>query len=105
ARLERLVAGRRFLEENGFGLARRERLAGDASSRSYERLILPGRELILMNSPRRPDGPPVKGGLPYSAIAHLAEDVTPFIAIATGLRARGFSAPEIYAADTAEGFI
>ncbi|MGZ3410617.1 MAG: tRNA (adenosine(37)-N6)-threonylcarbamoyltransferase complex ATPase subunit type 1 TsaE [Xanthobacteraceae bacterium] len=104
-RLERLVASRRFLEENGFGLARRERLAGDASSRSYERLILPGRELILMNSPRRPDGPPVKGGLPYSAIAHLAEDVTPFIAVAKGLRGRGFSAPEIFAADAAEGFI
>ena len=58
-----------------------------------------------MNSPRRPDGPPVKDGKPYSAIAHLAEDVTPFIAMAKGLRARGFSAPEIYAADIAEGFI
>ena len=34
-----------------------------------------GRKLILMNAPRRPDGPPVRGGLPYSAIAHLAEDV------------------------------
>jgi hypothetical protein len=105
ARLERLVAGRKFLEENGFGNARRERLAGDASSRSYERLILSTREIILMNSPRRPDGPPVKGGKPYSAIAHLAEDVKPFIALAKGLRARGFSAPEIFAADIAEGFI
>ena len=28
-----------------------------------------------MNSPRRPDGPPVRDGKPYSAIAHLAEDV------------------------------
>jgi tRNA threonylcarbamoyl adenosine modification protein YjeE len=104
-RLERLVAGRKFLEENGFGLARRERLAGDASSRSYEHLILGGRQLILMNSPRRPDGPPVRGGQPYSAIAHLAEDIIPFMALAKGLRARGFSAPEIFAADAAEGFI
>jgi aminoglycoside/choline kinase family phosphotransferase len=63
------------------------------------------RELILMNSPRRPDGPPVRGGLPYSAIAHLAEDVVPFIAVTKGLSSRGFSAPEIYAADTADGFI
>ena len=54
---------------------------------------------ILMNAPRRPDGPPVRGGKPYSAIAHLAEDVTPFVAMARGLRERGFSAPEIYAAD------
>ena len=40
-----------------------------------------------MNSPRRPDGPPVRDGKPYSAIAHLAEDVEPFVAMANGLRA------------------
>jgi tRNA threonylcarbamoyl adenosine modification protein YjeE len=105
ARLERLIAGRKFLEENGFGNARRERMTGDASSRSYERLLLGSRELILMNSPRRPDGPPVRGNKPYSQIAHLAEDVAPFIALAKGLNTRGFSAPEIHAADIAEGFI
>jgi len=105
ARLERLVAGRKFLEENSFGNVRRERLAGDASSRSYERLITESSEFILMNSPRRPDGPPVKDGKPYSAIAHLAEDITPFLAMAKGLRSRGFSAPEIFAADIADGFI
>jgi hypothetical protein len=58
-----------------------------------------------MNSPRRPDGPPVRNGKPYSAIAHLAEDVKPFVALARGLRERGFSAPQIYAADLAEGFL
>ena len=105
ARLERLVAGRRFIEENGYGPARRERVTGDASSRSYERLTLGKRDIILMNSPKRPDGPPVKDGKPYSEIAHLAEDIAPFIAIANGLRGRGFSAPEIYAADIKEGFI
>ena len=52
-----------------------------------------------MNSPRRPDGPPVRDGKPYSAIAHLAEDVVPFVAMANGLRERGFSAPQIYDAD------
>ena len=71
----------------------------------YERLTLGERHVILMNSPRRPDGPPVKDGKPYSAIAHLAEDTKPFVAIAQGLRAHGFSAPAIYAADLAEGFI
>jgi N-acetylmuramate 1-kinase len=58
-----------------------------------------------MNSPRRPDGPPVRNGLPYSAIAHLAEDVKPFVAIANGLRERGFSAPAIYASDLEDGFL
>jgi aminoglycoside/choline kinase family phosphotransferase len=58
-----------------------------------------------MNAPRRPDGPPVKDGLPYSAIAHLAEDVVPFIAIANGLRERGFSAPQVLAADRDAGFL
>src|SRR5262249_42708429 len=62
-------------------------------------------QVILMNSPRRPDGPPVKNGRPYSAIAHLAEDVKPFVALANGLHERGFSTPEIYAADLDEGFL
>jgi len=43
--------------------------------------------------------------MPYSAIAHLAEDVRPFVALANGLKERGFSAPEIYAADLEEGFL
>lgn len=105
ARAERLMASRRFLDESGFGSATRERMVGDASSRSYERLTLGERRVILMNSPRRPDGPPVKHGKPYSAIAHLAEDVTPFVAIARALHEKGFSTPAIYAADLAEGFI
>ena len=58
-----------------------------------------------MNAPRRPDGPPVRDGMPYSAIAHLAEDVKPFVAMARALRERGFSAPEIYAADLDHGLL
>ena len=58
-----------------------------------------------MNAPRRPDGPPVRGGLPYSAIAHLAEDVKPFVAMARALRERGLSAPQIHAADLNEGLV
>jgi tRNA threonylcarbamoyl adenosine modification protein YjeE len=104
-RAERLVQARRFLAEAGFGEAQRERMVGDASSRSYERLTLAGRQVILMNSPRRADGPPVKDGKPYSVIAHLAEDITPFVAIARALHGKGFSAPTIYAADLADGFI
>jgi tRNA threonylcarbamoyl adenosine modification protein YjeE len=104
-RAERLAAVRQFLDESDYGEAGRERVAGDASARSYERLTQGGRRVILMNSPRRPDGPPVRNGLPYSAIAHLAEDVRPFVALAHGLKERGFSAPEIHAADLEAGFL
>jgi N-acetylmuramate 1-kinase len=105
SRVDRLGAMLGFLDKAGFAVATRARIAGDASTRSYERLDLGGKPFILMNAPRRPDGPPVKDGLPYSAIAHLAEDVVPFIAIAGGLRERGFSAPQVLAADRDAGFV
>jgi aminoglycoside/choline kinase family phosphotransferase len=75
-------------------------MLGDASTRLYERLIKPsGETAILMTSPPRPDGPPVRYGKPYSAIARLAEDIKPFIAIDRGLRGLNFSAPKIYDCD------
>jgi len=104
-RADRIHAIRRFLDEAGFADAERTRVQGDASTRSYERLVLGGRSYILMNAPRRPDGPPVRNGKPYSAIAHLAEDVVPFMAMAMALRARGLSAPDIFHADSALGLI
>jgi tRNA threonylcarbamoyl adenosine modification protein YjeE len=104
-RAERMAAARKFLDESPYADAERKRIAGDASARSYERLTMGDRHVILMNSPRRPDGPPVRSGLPYSAVAHLAEDVKPFVALAQGLKERGFSAPEIYAADLDAGFL
>src|SRR6185312_5963978 len=94
ARAERMARMRAFLEASGFADAMRRRIQGDASTRSYERLTRDGASYILMNSPRRPDGPPVRDGKPYSAIAHLAESVTPFIAMARGLTERGFSGPK-----------
>ena len=105
ARIERFNIVRKFLDQAGFSGAERRRIQGDASTRSYERLTVGERRAILMISPRRPDGPPVRGGRPYSAIAHLAEDTKPFVAIANGLRERGFSAPEIYHADFEQGFL
>jgi N-acetylmuramate 1-kinase len=105
ARVDRMAEIRNFLAESGFGEAERIRIQGDASTRSYERLVLEGRSYILMNSPRRPDGPPVRDGKPYSAIAHLAEDVNPFIAMARGLRKAGLSAPAIYFADNQKGLL
>ena len=105
SRAERMARMRTFLEASGFAQAERRRIQGDASTRSYERLTRDGTSFILMNSPRRPDGPPVRDGKPYSAIAHLAESVTPFIAMARGLTERGFSAPQIFAADREAGLI
>jgi tRNA threonylcarbamoyl adenosine modification protein YjeE len=105
AQVERLKSLRRFVEQAGFGEAGRRRMAGDASIRSYARLMQYGKSFILMNSPRRPDGPPIYAGKSYSAAVHLAEDVKPFVAIAGGLRARGLSAPEIHHADLDSGFL
>jgi N-acetylmuramate 1-kinase len=58
-----------------------------------------------MNWPRRPDGPPLRHGKSYSAIAHLAEGVVPFVAMAKGLREHGLLAPEIYHADLEQGLL
>jgi tRNA threonylcarbamoyl adenosine modification protein YjeE len=105
AQVARLQALRRFLTDAGYADAGRQRMAGDASTRSYARLIRPDGAFILMNSPRRPDGPAIYDGKSYSAAAHLAEDVKPFVAIANGLRERGFSAPSIHHADLEAGFL
>ncbi len=105
ARAEGMAAIRNFLDENGFAKAERLHLQGDASTRSYERLALNGRSTILMNAPRQADGPPVREGKPYSAIAHLAEDVSAFVAMAKGLRAAGLSAPSIHFADNEKGLL
>jgi tRNA threonylcarbamoyl adenosine modification protein YjeE len=104
-RVDRLAAFRHFLLGEGMAGAPRTHVQGDASTRVYERLAHGGRNYVLMNAKRRPDGPPVRGGLPYSAIAHLAEDVKPFVAMARALRERGFSAPQVHAADLNDGFL
>jgi len=105
ARAERIALLRSFIDEAGFGGAQRRRMQGDASTRIFERLTEANRRAVLMNAPRRPDGPPVRDGKPYSAIAHLAEDVAPYIAIAAGLRRLDLSAPEILHADLEHGLI
>ena len=104
AQVQRLNALRQFLDHAGFKDAQRERMPGDASTRSYARLRHDG-TAILMNSPKRPDGPAIYDGKSYSAAVHLAEDVTPFVAIANGLRDRGFSAPAIRHSDLDAGFL
>ena len=104
-RVERIPQVRAFLDQAGYRDVPRRRMVGDASTRVFERLALADRSEILMNSPRRPDGPPVRDGKPYSAIAHLAEDIVPYVALAQGLRDRNLSAPAILQADLEHGFL
>jgi len=102
--LRRNVAIKDFLDGTPWRNASRTFLEGDASFRRYETLRRDGAAAILMDMPARPDGPPVRGGKPYSAIAHLAEDIRAVVAINAGLVARGYSAPRIEACDLQQGF-
>ena len=84
---ERERAIEAFLHTAGWGGATRGHLAGDASFRRYERLQRGGDRAVLMDAP-----PP-------------EEDVRPFVAIAETLRGLGLSAPDLFAADEAAGFL
>ncbi|MCB1380672.1 MAG: tRNA (adenosine(37)-N6)-threonylcarbamoyltransferase complex ATPase subunit type 1 TsaE [Alphaproteobacteria bacterium] len=92
-----------FLKSTRWSHANRQFLEGDASFRRYETLEVEGRTSILMDMPARPDGPPVRHGKSYSAIAHLAEDVRAVVAINQTLYAMGYSAPAIEAYDLCKG--
>lgn len=106
ARIDRARAVMALLAASGWDEAERIPMQGDASSRAYERLRKPdGTSAVLMISPARPDGPPVRDGKPYSAIVKLAESVHAFVAMDRGLRAIGFSAPRIYGEDLAAGLL
>src|SRR5262249_11627107 len=105
AQVARLKALREFLEQSGFMDATRRRMNGDASTRSYARLLRDDEIVILMNFPQRPDGAAIYNGRSYSTAVHLRENVKPFVAIDEGLRAQGMSAPVIYHADLDHGFL
>ncbi len=102
-----------FLEGCGLGLATREALSGDASTRCYERLHLEnGTTLIFMDqppaaetSPCPPDATPKeRKALGYNAQARLAAGrVDAFVAVAAWLRGQGLSAPEVIAHNAADG--
>lgn len=92
-----------FLAKTEWKNATRRFLEGDASFRRYESLSGVGPRRILMDMPARPDGPPVKDGKPYSAIAHLAEDIRAVVAINRELSARGYNAPITLSCDLNQG--
>ena len=103
----------RLLKETGFAGAERLPLAGDASTRSYERLVLDHRRAILMYAPpsaESPPCPPAATGpqrltLGWNASARLAASrVEAFVAVAAHLRALGLSAPDVYGAHIASGY-
>ena len=76
-----------FLARCGWGNARVEPLAGDASFRRYFRVIGDGRQAVLMDAP-----PP-------------HEDPRPFIAVAEWLASIGLTVPEILSRDLDQGLL
>jgi tRNA threonylcarbamoyl adenosine modification protein YjeE len=104
-RLQRIAAIGTFLRRTGLTEARRVHIQGDASTRSYDRLFAATGTTILMNAPARTDRTPVRYGKTYSTIAHISQDVKPFVAIARGLAECGLSTPEIFAQDLANGLL
>jgi hypothetical protein len=110
---DREAAKAAFLIRNGLGDAVRQPLAGDASTRLYERLRRPGGEaLIFMDQPPALETAPCpadatpaeRAALGYNASARLAAGrIEAFVACAGYLRAQGLSAPQVVAADPALG--
>jgi N-acetylmuramate 1-kinase len=101
--LPRNAAIRNFLDTTRWKNAKRLYLEGDASSRRYETLSGVGAPVILMDMPAMPDGPPAKNGKPYSAIAHLAEDIRAVIAVNGQLSSMGYGAPAVELFDLRAG--
>lgn len=102
-----------FLESVGWAAADAAPLAGDASTRSYQRLSLKGRPAVLMIAPpgaEAPACPPdadegARRALGYNAMARLAgPNLHAFTTLSKALREAGLSAPEVYAADAGAGF-
>jgi len=103
-----------FLKSAKWDEAIRTPVPGDASSRRYERLILGEKRAVLMDAPKgaempsEPDGASVeeRRTLGYNALARIAgNNPEAFACIANELTKRGFSAPQILAADLERGFM
>lgn len=82
---ERLIA--EYIKKHNLDSAKRVKLSSDASFRSYERLMLNNKTIMLM------DAPPEK------------ENIASFVNIDKYLIRRGLSAPEIYDFDEKNGFM
>ena len=105
---------RDFLAASGWSSAVVTPLPGDASTRRYFRLTGGLHPALLMDQPQGAETPTAPEGanaeqrraLGYNAVARLAgADIGRFAAVAGHLRGLGLSAPEIFAADVAQGFM
>jgi tRNA threonylcarbamoyl adenosine modification protein YjeE len=106
SRIRRVLSIREFLNTRGYAGATRRFLTGDASMRAYESVATAtGETLVLMDWPKRPEGPPVLDGKPYPKVAHIAEDAYPFVAISQYLRGIGLTAPEVLEVDYEQGIL
>ena len=76
-----------FIESAGWRGARRRPLAGDASFRRYERIVMGDETAVIMDAP-----PP-------------RENVRPFVHMTGHLLSLGYSAPRIYAEDREMGLL
>ena len=102
-----------FLRTEGLADAVRTPLAGDASTRRYERLTTPsGSTLMLMDQPPATESQPCdpvwtpaqRHASGWNAVARLsAGRIEAFAAVAEHLRHAGLSAPEIVAVDAPNG--
>jgi len=101
--LKRDEAIKGFVDQSQVTGGTRFHFEGDASARRYERVAGNAATLLLMDMPSRPDGPVVKNGKPYSAIAHLAEGISAVVGINDYLFNLDYSVPRIYAADVKLG--
>lgn len=112
---EREALKAEFLRTAGLAEARREPFAGDASTRTFERLRLPsGSTLFFMDQPPALETvvcPPAASeaerlALGYNAAARLAAgSVAAFVTVAHHLRGLGLAAPRIEAYDVGAGFV
>jgi aminoglycoside/choline kinase family phosphotransferase len=110
AREEALAA---LLAKTGWEGAARAPLAGDASTRRYERLTQGARTAILMDAPRSAESGPcppeadeqTRLKLGWNATSRLAASrVEAFVAVGAYLDRLGLSPPAIYGLDAAAGF-
>jgi N-acetylmuramate 1-kinase len=111
---ERSEAIQTFLKTAGWGDAAVMPLPGDASTRRYFRVAHGSRKAMLMDQPQHAETPAASAqatpeerrALGYNAVARLAgADTARFVAASHFLRSQGLSAPDIYAADPAQGFV
>ncbi len=111
-RLNRCHLMSQFITASGWQSATRTPLAGDSSTRSYERLShAPNKNgpagattAFLMNWPQIEEAI-VSDGKTYRQLAGLAASVMPFLAVGSYLHRLGLSVPALYAADRENGFL